>query len=361
MRTESPHPEATTLRVLHAFKTFTLYSGGGGVERYIDRLLRQFRAAGMAAAVIAPDAQAPPDQAYTAIRGGYGRLWHAVGEADIVHVHGTRVVYSLIAAAFAWVRGKRAFYTAHCFYAGKNAFATLCKWGWDQLAERALFGWFATPIVLSDYWREDAIARGLPVARLHIIPNGVDLAAITAEPSQAADVPGAPSLLCVARLDPVKRLEDPILALREPPLAQAHLHLIGRGADEVRLRAIAADQGLSDRVTFHGFQRDAQVAEIARGADCFIISSAEEGMPTTILEMLARGCRVVASDIPGNRSLMEPLGLAHHCYALGSSAALAETVARACAAPAPQVTEALREQFDWPAIAARMLAIYQGR
>jgi glycosyltransferase involved in cell wall biosynthesis len=286
-------------------------------------------------------------------------LWQEVGAADVVHVHGTRVVYSALAGAFALLRRKKLIYTAHCFYVGKTRRQALLKYVWDHTIERTLLAFGARSILLSEYWREYLRRRALPVRRSIALPNGVDVAALQNETVIPMTLSGAPAVLSVCRLDPVKRVEDSIAALIEPGMEWAELHIVGCGADEVRLRSIAAQKKVASRVHFHGYKTDAEVAAMARAADVFVIASAEEGMPTTILEMLARGVPVVASDIPGNRSLTEPLDWPH-TYPCRDVVALARTIRAAVGQPIPPtVTQTLTEQFDWHGIGQRMLQHYE--
>ncbi len=182
------------------------------------------------------------------------------------------------------------------------------------------------------------------------------MAALQAEPAVPATLGGQPAILSVSRLDPVKRIDDIIAALALLPSAE--LHIVGRGPDERRLRDHAVAAGVANRVHFHGFKSDTEVAALARGADVFVIASAAEGMPTTILEMLARGVPVVASDIPGNRSLMQPLG-DPHLYELGDIRALAAAIAAAAGEPVtPETMARLQSMFDWSAITATLLRLY---
>ena len=347
-------------KILHAFKSYELFSKGGGVERYIDRLCLHSVAAGYEATVVARVAEPSPSGIYRTVSAPrLSALWREVAKADRVHIHGTRVGYAAIAGAFALLQRKKLFYTAHCFYEGKTPQQTLLKFVWDHTVERALFAWSNATILLSDYWREYARRRGLPVARAVVLPNGVDVAALEQEVVAPLSLAGAPAILSVCRLDPVKRVEDAIAALAQPTLTQAVLHVIGRGADEPRLRAVAAAQGVTERVVWHGFKTDAEIASMARAANVFVIASAEEGMPTTILEMLARRVPVVASDIPGNRSLLEPLHWPH-LYPLGDVVQLAQAINAATGKAVPdEIGEALKQRFDWQVISAQLLHYYE--
>jgi glycosyltransferase involved in cell wall biosynthesis len=62
--------------------------------------------------------------------------------------------------------------------------------------------------------------------------------------------------------------------------------------------------GLAGRVRLLGWRRE--VAELIAGADLFVLSSRWEGMPNVVLEAMACGRPVVATDIPGTAELVVP-------------------------------------------------------
>ena len=348
------------IRILHVFKHYALFSKGGGVERYIHHVATRSAQAGCAVTVFAQEADdAPPQLGYRIQRGSYGALWHAVAKADTVHIHGPRERLSAVAGVIALLRRRPLFYTIHCFYRGKTKLQAAQKYVWDHLIERYLFRGAFTTIFLSDFWRDYSACLGIRPMHFMLLPNGIDYAALKVETVTPMTLAGEPAILSVSRLDLVKRIEDIIAALAQPLLPRAHLHIVGRGPDEERLKALVETQGLQARVTFHHFKNDEEVAAMARAAQVFVLASAEEGMPTTILEMLARGLPVVASEIPGNMSIMERLQN-HATYPLGDVGALAESIATAAGQPLPASTqEGLQRYFDWGAIVPTLLARYR--
>lgn len=347
------------MRLLHVYNQYALFTRGGGVERYIHQLCSLFAARGHAVTVAAATADEGFATPYRLVAARGFSLLREIHGAEVVHIHGPRMRYAAGAGLLALLMRKKLYYTLHCFYAAKTPLGRLLKWGWDHSVERLLLSRADGVIVLSDYWRRYLALHHLPTARVVIVPNGVSVAALVAEPSAAVKLAGSPAILSVSRLDPVKRVEDPIAALAQPGLEKAQLHIVGRGADQQRLEALAVQLGVAERVTFHGFQEDAAIAAMARGADMFVIASEEEGMPTTILEMLGRRVPVVASQIPGNLSLTNALGW-DYTYPLADIPALAATITRAHRAEVSTVLlEKLTEQFDWPSLATRMLTLYE--
>jgi glycosyltransferase involved in cell wall biosynthesis len=83
--------------------------------------------------------------------------------------------------------------------------------------------------------------------------------------------------------------------------------------------------GIGERVQFLGERGD--VADLCRAADLFVFPSRAEGCPNAILEAMACGLPVVATDIAGNREVLGEDGKAGHLVPVESPTVLAEAVA----------------------------------
>lgn len=348
------------MRILHVYKDFAPLRGGGGVARHIHGLAVLAAQAGCVVRVVAPAAEDPGKPDYTAVAIAASGLWPQIGWADVVHVHGARTPIAALAALLARCRGKRVVYTPHCYYDDAHGLGKrLGKRLWDALVERPLLRRADRVVLLSDYWRDYLQARRMPATHALLLPNAVLAMELAAVPVTAAALDGAPALLSVGLLDAVKRLHDAIALLAVPGMEQAVLHLVGRGPDRPRLEAFAQGQGVDSRVRFHGFVCDAEVASMAARADAFVLPSAVEGMPTVLIEMLLLGCPVLASDIPGNRAILQPLGLQDALYPLGDVAALAMRVqSLGRRRVAPQVMTAVHARFTWEGIRPQVLGLY---
>jgi glycosyltransferase involved in cell wall biosynthesis len=128
------------------------------------------------------------------------------------------------------------------------------------------------------------------------IPNGVATDYWTPDPS----TPREPGLIFTpAQLtDSHKRQSDIIRAVArlEPPW---HAVLAGRGHDREMLEALARELGVADRVTFAGFMVDREeVRRLYRRCSAFVLPSAREGLPISLLEAMSTGAPVVGSEIP---------------------------------------------------------------
>ncbi len=83
-----------------------------------------------------------------------------------------------------------------------------------------------------------------------------------------------------------------------------HLAIAGRGPLLEELKALAAAQGVGERVHFLGFRRD--IPEVYQAADIFCLASFREGLSASVMEAMASGLPLVISDIRGNRDLLIP-------------------------------------------------------
>lgn len=169
---------------------------------------------------------------------------------------------------------------------------------WERLGAR----WAHALVCASEFEREQGERAGIS-ARWRVIYNGVDVEQLTkagAEERRAArarlGLSEAPLAICVGRLSRQKGqdvLLDAWPAVREQ-LPEAQLALIGSGEHQEALEA----RGVPG-VTFAGERDD--VPDWLAAADVVVNSSRWEGMSLAIVEAMARGRSVVATDVAGSR------------------------------------------------------------
>lgn len=154
--------------------------------------------------------------------------------------------------------------------------------------------------------------------------------------------PGAPPVvLAVGRLVPQKDFATLLRAFaRLRAEREARLLLVGEGPERPRLEALVRDLGLAKDVELAGFVDD--VAVLMADASLLALSSAWEGLPTVLVEALACGTPVVATDCPsGPREILEG-GRWGALVPVGDDAALAAAISRTIDAPPPR--DALRKR-----------------
>lgn len=140
--------------------------------------------------------------------------------------------------------------------------------------------------------------------KIVVIHNGIDLEEFDTAPSDSllreTGGIGRDEILlgCIGRLERRKGQEDLLLAMKD--IENAKLILVGGGDEEykIRLQDLCRDLGITDRVFFLG-QRD-DIPALLRAIDIIVFPSREgEGFPRVILEAMAAGRPVIATDNAG--------------------------------------------------------------
>jgi glycosyltransferase involved in cell wall biosynthesis len=139
-------------------------------------------------------------------------------------------------------------------------------------------------------------------AAIRVIANGVDLQRFNPDGAVAAR-PADPLIVCVGRLARQKGQDVAIRALHQLSAPNARLRLVGPGdaVERTILEALAAHLGVGDRIEFYGPSSDP--AAHMRAADVIVQPSRWEGLSLTMLEAMACGAAVVASEVPGSELL----------------------------------------------------------
>ena len=142
-------------------------------------------------------------------------------------------------------------------------------------------------------------------ARLHVMRNGVDLHRFHPVPKHEAQarpkLTGAPLLISVGYLIERKGHHIVIEALAKLRVRQpgARLLIVGEGPDRARLLASAAKLGVQDDVYFAGAVDNAELYLWYSAADVLVLASSREGWANVLLEAMACGAPVVATEVWG--------------------------------------------------------------
>jgi glycosyltransferase involved in cell wall biosynthesis len=171
------------------------------------------------------------------------------------------------------------------------------------------------------------LPRG-PRRRAVVLPNAV----LDSRPPGRDRRPGPPTALFVGRLIAWKGVHLAIRALAELP--EWRLLVCGTGTQEARLRALAAELGLDDRIDFLGWQERDEVLRLMReSADVLVFPSLHDEAGMVVVEAGASGLPVVCLDRGG------PPALGGLAVPAGSEAqtvrGLAAAIAAAASRPCP--------------------------
>ncbi len=175
----------------------------------------------------------------------------------------------------------------------------------------------------------------LPARHLRYVPNGIDLARFAPGPrgippwGDGGGPVGGPVVGTVAALRAEKNLSRLLAAFAAVP-PPARLVIVGDGPERAALAAQAAALGLAARVHFTGAIDD--TAPVYRFFDVFALSSDTEQMPLSVLEAMASGLSVAATDVGDVRAMLSPANAAF--VVEPSETALAGAITRLLADPA---------------------------
>ncbi len=152
---------------------------------------------------------------------------------------------------------------------------------------------------------------GVPGRMLRVVHNGIDLPAAPPatrdELRKELQLPTDARVVgYVGRLAPQKRVKDLVwcMELLSNLQPQIHLLLIGDGPDRDMLERLVRKTENSDRVRFMGHQADPR--RLMPVIEVFWLGSEFEGLSNSLMEAMAAGLPVVATDIPANRELVVP-------------------------------------------------------
>lgn len=214
----------------------------------------------------------------------------------------------------------------------------LAKPAWHWIVKRVVFGASAAVIANSGIGaRSTALRTRTPEALFATVANGVELpdgidAGERAAVREELGVPEGRAMgLFVGRLVPVKNLPCLVRALASLPLAQRPwIGLAGEGPLRDELRQLAAQSGVTEGICFLGERRD--VTRLMQAADFLVLPSHFEGQSNAVLEAMAAGCPVIASDVGGTPELVKN-GRTGLLFPTNDDNALAAAMSRLVAEP----------------------------
>lgn len=348
----------------------------GGVQAHVRDLAETLLSLGHAVSVITPadDEDALPPYAVPAGRavpvpynGSVARLlvgpvsaarvrrWLREGEFDVLHAHEpTAPSISLLACMLADGPIVATFHTSN----PRSKILTAAHGALQPSLEKV-----RARIAVSEAARR-TIVEHLGVDAI-LIPNGVSVARF----ATAAPLPGwgpdGRTVAFVGRIDEPRKGLEVLLAALPALLARvpdARLLVAGPGGvDEVRESLRPA---VRDRVELLGLVSDADQPRVFRSADAYCApNTGQESFGIVLLEAMAAGTSVVASDIDAFRRVLDD-GRAGRLFPTGNPTALAAALAGMLTDPVERAALAARGSqvvagYDWPVVARRVVGVYE--
>lgn len=200
-------------------------------------------------------------------------------------------------------------------------------------AQRFVFRFCDRVVCNSKAAAESLQKAGLPTRKVEIIPNGL------AEQVFATASPAMPKKPGVVRIGMIARMNDPVK--NHPAFLQAAAQLtrkfpnlefllVGDGPLRSSLEKMSAELGLGDHVIFAGERHD--IPAMLASMDVSVLISGSESLSNVILESMAAGVPVVATNVGGNPELITH-GKTGFLVPPGNEAAFVEAVAPLIASP----------------------------
>ena len=228
---------------------------------------------------------------------------------------------------------------------------------------RAMIRWAAARaagmITVARALKDDLVSVGIPAERIDVLRNGVDLQLfrpIDREAERRKLGLTRTTLLSVGHLVPRKAHDLVIQALRRLP--DMDVIIIGEGPERAALGALAQGSGVGDRVRFAGALAQQELRNYYGAADALVLASSREGWANVLLESMACGTPVVATDVGGSREVVAApeSGV---LIAERTPEALADAVRRLFEHyPDRGATRRYAEQFSWDATTAGQLELF---
>ncbi|WP_203829958.1 glycosyltransferase family 4 protein [Actinoplanes palleronii] len=224
-------------------------------------------------------------------------------------------------------------------------------------------------IVCSEYMRDEVTRLfGVPVERTEVVRNGVDALRWRARPRAVTAAratyagPDAQLVSFAGRLVYEKGVQHLLAAVPELRERFPRLRVViaGDGPYRKELERLAGPA-----VTFAGFLTGHDLTALMAASDCYVVPSVYEPFGMVALEAAAAGAPVAVSSTGGLAEIVEH-GVTGVRFPPGDPAALAGAVAGVLAdrehtrAMAWQARLRVRDDYNWPAIAAQTGAVYAG-
>jgi teichuronic acid biosynthesis glycosyltransferase TuaC len=228
-----------------------------------------------------------------------------------------------------------------------------------RLIGRAMSG-AAALVGVSAALKEAMVALGAPERKVTVLRNGVDTHLFRApedRPALRARLGlGRPTLLSVGHL--IERKGHHLVIAAMAALPGCDLLVVGEGPERPRLAALIARLGLGGRVRLTGARPHAEMPEYYGAADVLVLASSREGWANVLLESMACGTPVVATNIWGNPEVVRARAAGviteRNAEAIGAAARalLADPPARA-------TTRTYAEGFGWDETTIGQLALFR--
>jgi len=345
----------------------------GGVQVHVRQLAAELRERGHRAIVLAPGSRTSSDDGVRIVGrpvrvpyggtvapisfspGSWKRIRSAMGafDPDVIHVHEPLTPSTSMLAVLAASAPVVATFHA---YLERSRLMELAGPVLRQVSRR-----IDAAIAVSD--AAASFVRRVAHVPLEIVPNGVDVRAFAHPGPPIEGLPVGRKVLWVNRLDPQKGFEVMVRAFETlaSELEDVRLLVVGDGRDRVAVRSLP--QSVRSRILRLGSLPHSELPRYHAAADVFASPAVgQESFGIVLVEAMAAGVPVIATDIPGYREVVRD-GVDGLLVPPNDATALASAIRRVLSEPdlASALASAGRtraETFSWDAVVPRLEAVY---
>jgi glycosyltransferase involved in cell wall biosynthesis len=231
------------------------------------------------------------------------------------------------------------------------------RWHWR--VQRLVHRFAETIVVPSESVAEAAVERSaIPRSKIQVIPNAVEPAEFAGIPPITGDPRPFP-IGFIGRLDPIKRIPDLLEAVYRLA-GLVHLHVFGDGPQRPDIEHEIANLAISHLVTLHGATPRPHDALARLGL--LVLPSAAEGFGLVLIEAMAAGVPVLATNAPGIRDVVtdNQNGL---LVPVGDAGALARSIERLITDPQLRARlveggkQSVQQRFSWTSVIEQYRAL----
>jgi glycosyltransferase involved in cell wall biosynthesis len=208
--------------------------------------------------------------------------------------------------------------------------------------------------------KNELVRLGIPPERVRTLRNGVDLEIFKPIPPQQAKdalAVNGPVLASVGGLIARKGHDLVIRALERLP--EVTLLIAGQGPERAALTRLAAALGVENRVRFLGSIPHERLSEIYSAADALVLASSREGWPNVLLESMACGTPVLASNVWGAPEIIKTPEAGVLLPDRTAGAIVSAAKALLAAPPPREATRAYAQRFGWQETTAGQVDLFR--
>ncbi len=218
-----------------------------------------------------------------------------LGDDIIYHLHHQKSALAFFyATRFLNIR-ERSLYTVHSTFSGRDFKYRLSS------CVCVLMSRYANCVSAAAYQGYASLIKKLKGGRFTAIPNGVDITRIDETIERNTSQKDQKTLICVGRMIPLKNQSFLVKLMKSLP--GYRLILIGSEDSEGKIRALAVEESVENRIEFKGMiPRDDVFRELGR-ASIYVSASFVEGLPVSVLEAMRVGLIPIVSDIMPHKEI----------------------------------------------------------